>query len=270
MTTLAADLDQASLRSPWRAVALPTEHGGWGLTLEPVLLGLLVAPSWQGLLIGLAAFLAFLARTPLKLVAVDRRRGRWLDRSRRAVRVAGTEVLLIVGLVAAATWAAGWQWWTPAMVAMPLVAVEWSFDVRSRGRRLVPELCGAVGIAASSAAIVIAGGASATLAIGCWMVLAARSVGAIPFVRAQILQARRGVLDTRVSDLAQAAAVCVAGGAVVLDGALLPGALGVAALACVQTWWVRKPPPAVKVLGLRQMALGLAVVLATAIGVHVV
>ena len=25
----------------WRAVAMPSEHGGWGLTLEPVLLGLL-------------------------------------------------------------------------------------------------------------------------------------------------------------------------------------------------------------------------------------
>lgn len=270
MTAIANEFDRADLRSPWRAVALPTEHGGWGLTLEPVLLGLLVASSWPGVLIGLAAFTAFLARTPLKLVAVDRRRGRWLDRSRLALRVASAEVVLIIGLVASATWAAGWQWWAPVMVALPLVAVEWSFDVRSRGRRLAPELCGAVGIAASSAAIVIAGGATVRLAIGCWMVLAARSVGAIPFVRAQIQRARRGVLDTRISDVAQAAAVCVAGGADVVDGALLPGAVGVAALACVQTWWVRRPPPAVKVLGLRQMALGLAVVLATAIGVHVV
>ncbi|VAV92581.1 Putative membrane-spanning protein, partial [hydrothermal vent metagenome] len=27
-----------------RSIALPTEHGGWGFTLEPILLGLLVAP----------------------------------------------------------------------------------------------------------------------------------------------------------------------------------------------------------------------------------
>lgn len=26
----------ATERSPWRTAAVPTEHGGWGLTLEPV------------------------------------------------------------------------------------------------------------------------------------------------------------------------------------------------------------------------------------------
>ncbi|MDX2007394.1 MAG: hypothetical protein SFU83_19325 [Meiothermus sp.] len=30
---------------PLRSVALPNEHGGWGFTLEPILLGLLVAPG---------------------------------------------------------------------------------------------------------------------------------------------------------------------------------------------------------------------------------
>ena len=57
---------------------MPDEHGGWGLTAEPALLGLLVAPSWAGAALGIAAFLAFLVRTPLKLVLVDRWRGRWL------------------------------------------------------------------------------------------------------------------------------------------------------------------------------------------------
>ena len=34
-----------SERSMLRSVAVPTEHGGWGLTAEPVVLGLAVAPS---------------------------------------------------------------------------------------------------------------------------------------------------------------------------------------------------------------------------------
>ena len=33
------------VRAGWRGVAVPTEHGGWGFTLEPILLGLLVAHS---------------------------------------------------------------------------------------------------------------------------------------------------------------------------------------------------------------------------------
>ena len=71
-------------RAGWRAVAIPTEHGGWGLTMEPVLLGLIVAWSGAGVAVGVAAFAAFLLRTPAKLVAVDIRRDRWLDRSRLA------------------------------------------------------------------------------------------------------------------------------------------------------------------------------------------
>ena len=78
---------RAKQRSPLRTVALPSEHGGWGLTLEPVLLGLLVAHSVSALCIGLAAVLAFLARTPLKLAVVDARRGRTLERTRMARKV---------------------------------------------------------------------------------------------------------------------------------------------------------------------------------------
>ncbi|HDL49896.1 MAG TPA: prenyltransferase, partial [Actinobacteria bacterium] len=38
-----------------RSVAMPTEHGGWGFTLEPIILGLLVAPSPAGWEIAAAA-----------------------------------------------------------------------------------------------------------------------------------------------------------------------------------------------------------------------
>jgi YwiC-like protein len=65
----------ARQRAAWRAMAIPDEHGGWGLTAEPVLLGLLVAPSWAGAALAVAAFVAFLVRTPLKVVLVDR----WRD-----------------------------------------------------------------------------------------------------------------------------------------------------------------------------------------------
>lgn len=256
-------------RAGWRAVAMPSEHGGWGLTLEPVLLGLLVAWSGAGVALGIAAFSAFLLRTPAKLVAVDVRRGRWLDRSGLALRIAIVELLVLGSAVASAVALAGWSWLAPLVVAGPLVAVELSFDIRSRGRRLLPELCGAVGIGASAAAIIIADGGAATLAIGCWLVLAARSLGAIPFVRSQIVQARRGMLETRSSDLAQLVAVGLATTAAVLDRAVLLGALGVAALAGLQLWWVRRAPPAVKVLGMRQMALGLSLVVVTALGVRV-
>ena len=74
-------------RSLVRSVAVPSEHGGWGLTLEPGLLGLLVAPSAAGALLAIAALIAFVSRTPLKVVLVDRWRGRRLERTVIAARV---------------------------------------------------------------------------------------------------------------------------------------------------------------------------------------
>ena len=257
----------ATDRPLWRSVALPAEHGGWGLTLEPVLLGLPVAPSLGGAALGLAAFVAFLVRTPLKLAAVDRRRGRQLDRSVLARRIAGIELVVLGAAVAVAVSASGWRWLPAVVVAAPLVVVEVSFDVRSRGRRLVPELCGAAGIAAVAAAIVLADGRSASLAAGLWLVLAARAAGAIPFVRVQILRLRRGSGPVHQSDLAQAAALAIALVAVAIDRRLSAGAGGVVVLAVLQTAWVRRPPVAPKRLGMRQMALGLALVFVTAAGV---
>lgn len=248
---------------------MPSEHGGWGLTLEPVLLGLLVAPSIAGVALGVAAFLAFLVRTPLKLVAVDLRRDRWIDRSLLALRIAAVELVVMAAMVVVAVTTAGWTWLVPAAVAAPLVAVELWFDVRSRGRRLVPELCGSIGIASVAAVIVVASGEAGSLAAGVWLVLASRAVGAIPFVRTQIMRLRRGEASPRSSDVAQVVAVLMGVVAALVDDRVLAGLAGLVALGCLQIVWVRRLPVAAKVLGLRQMALGLGLVGVTAVGVLV-
>ncbi len=147
-------------RSTLRSVALPTEHGGWGLTLEPVLLGLLLRWSGAGLCLGVAAFVAFTARTPLKVVLVDARRRRVLPRTRVAQRVLAAEAMLLSLLVAAALVLEASAFWMPLVVIVPLVLVELWFDMRSRGRRLVPELVGAIGMGGVVAVIVLAGDGS--------------------------------------------------------------------------------------------------------------
>ncbi|MFP3906526.1 MAG: YwiC-like family protein, partial [Acidimicrobiales bacterium] len=168
---------------------MPTEHGGWSLTLEPVVLGLLVAWSWPGLALGLAAMLAFLARTPLKLVLVDRWRGRWLARTRVAARVATVELFALVVLVAVAAMGADGRWfWLPLIAAAPLVAIELWFDMRSRGRRLLPELAGTIGIGSVAAAIALLGDAETAVAMALWLVVAARAAAAIPYARTQVLR----------------------------------------------------------------------------------
>src|SRR5690242_20462774 len=88
----------ARSRSMLRAVAVPSEHGGWGLTLEPVVLGLVVEPTTAGLCVGVAALLAFLVRTPLKVVLVDAHRRRALPRTRIAGLVVIAEGLALTVL----------------------------------------------------------------------------------------------------------------------------------------------------------------------------
>jgi hypothetical protein len=261
------DADATHRRPAWRSVAIPSEHGGWGLTLEPVLLGLLIAPSVGGLALGIAAFGAFLVRTPLKLVFVDRRHHRWLDRSRLALVVASIESVVIAALVAIVVWQCGWRWIVPVALAVPLVAVELWFDIRSHGRRLVPEMCGALGIATVAPAIVVADGRSGALALAVWLVLAGRVIGSIPYVRVQIMRLRRKIDGAGGSDLTQLAAVLVAVAAVLVDHRLVIGGLAILGVVGAHVWWVRQPAVPAKTVGLREMALGLAVVLASAAGV---
>ncbi|TRZ73735.1 MAG: hypothetical protein D4R95_02715 [Actinobacteria bacterium] len=257
----------ASERPMWRAVAVPSEHGGWGLTLEPVLLGLLIAPSMVGAMLGVGAFVAFLLRTPLKLIVIEIRRKRWLSRSQLATKFVIGELLVLALIASVALRAAGWSWLLPVVIAAPLVGVEFWFDVHSRGRRLVPELCGSVGIASVVSVIVLASGNSFGLAIGAWMVLSARAVGAIPFIRVQIARLRGTSESTQLSDAAQAVAVAMGVAAVVIDRQMLAGFIGLLALALLQLVWVRKAPLPAKTLGLRQMVLGVGIVAVTAAGV---
>lgn len=254
-------------RSGLRAVALPAEHGGWGLTLEPCLLGLLVAPGAAGLCIAGAALLAFLARTPLKLAVVDRRRGRRLERTVLATRVATVEVAMLVALAVAAVLLGATWFWVPAVAAAPLVAVEGWYEVRSRGRRLVPELAGAVAVCAVAPMIVLADDGPALLAVGLWLVLAARVATSIPFVRAEIARLHGRPASATVTLVADGVALAAAAIAVALDQALIAGALAVAAVVVAQRLGARRPVPRPVVLGLRQMTLGVGVVVITALGV---
>lgn len=175
-----------------RLVALPVEHGGWGLLLEPIALGLAVAPTAAGALLGLAAIGAFLARHPLKIVLADRRRSVRYPRTVWAERfallyglVAVVAFVIALRLASAAVWAA-------LLVAAPLVLVQFGSDLRNQQRKLWPELAGASALAAMAPAIVLAGGWGPAPAFALWVALVARAAPAIIYVRVR-LRRMRGV-----------------------------------------------------------------------------
>src|SRR5919107_958030 len=172
-----------------RTIALPTEHGGWGITLEPVVLGLLVAPSLAGAGLALATVGAFLARHPFKIVAGDRRRGRRFARTPYAERFTLAYAAAgLVGLPLAVFSAADYAFLLPLAAAAPLAAVQLWYDAAGRSRGLLPEVAGSVAMGSVAASTALAGGAAWPAALGLWAVLAARFVPAILYVRARLTE----------------------------------------------------------------------------------
>ena len=252
----------------FRSVAIPSEHGGWSLTLEPAILGLLVAWSGAGAALAGAALVAFIARTPLKIVLVDRWRGRRLDRSELAKRVLTIDLILLVLLAAAAVVTAQHSFWWPLAIAAPLILIELWHDMRSRSRRLIPELAGTIGIGSVAAAIALAGGTTNGVAAGLWLVIAARSLAAVLFVRVQLLRFKEQNHQLWHSDVAQViAVVMVVGGWL---GGIVPGlaVIAFAGLAAFELIAVRRLPQKAVAIGSQQIVLGLTLVLVTALGVR--
>jgi len=68
MSTLAA---KPTSNVRLKSIALPVEHGGWAFLIEPLLLGMLLAPSLSGFCVCIAAFGIFLLYQPLQLVLKD-------------------------------------------------------------------------------------------------------------------------------------------------------------------------------------------------------
>lgn len=251
-----------------RLVAIPSEHGGWSLTLEPAILGLLVAFSGAGAALTGAALLGFIARTPLKVVLVDRWRDRRLDRTQVAERILAIELLAIVALAALAFAITTAPFWWPLAVAAPLILVELWHDMRSRSRHLIPELAGTIGIGSVATAIALAGGAETAIAFGLWVVIAARSLAAVLFVRVQLLRFKRLEHVVWHSDMAQLAAVAIVVAGWMGDVVPVAAVVAMTALAVFEVVAVRRPPQRAAMIGAQQVVLGLTVVLVTALGVR--
>lgn len=248
------------------AVAVPSEHGGWGLTLEPVILGLVAAPSAAGWLIGVGALIAFLTRTPARIVLVDRRRRRSLERTGLAMRILVAELVALVAVGLLATAWSGVRIWWPVAAAAPLVVVGLRYDARSRSRRLLPEMAGAAGIGSAAAVIGMAGGLGWPEAGGLWVVILARVAASVPFVRLQVRRIKAQPVSLWQSDAAQGCGVGIVALGVVSGAVPVAAGLGIGALAAVQIVMARHRPPSVGVLGAQQVVAGLAVVLVAGLG----
>ncbi|MEF3274515.1 MAG: YwiC-like family protein [Chloroflexus sp.] len=229
-------------RSPvrLRLIALPVEHGGWGLLGAPIVLGLWLAPSLAGIWLCLAAVGAFLARQPLKLAVADYYRGRRYPRTVWAERfVVGYGILILIGL-GLAIYSAAAPFWPPLALAAPAALVQLIFDLRKQSRELVAELSGAVAISALAAAIVMAASWPLSTALLLWLLLAMQAITAIIYVRIRLRLARHEPVRRASALLWHSLALTIVGG-LLISGAVGWPVVAVFALLMLRCWMGLRP-----------------------------
>lgn len=172
----------------FRSVALPAEHGGWAFLIEPMLLGLLLAPSWAGLALCFAAACAFLLHQPLKVVISDRRKGRVYARTRLAQRFALAYAGVGAAAFALAILSARGPFWLPVLASLPFAGIQLAAETRGGSRSLTAELTGAVALAGTAPAVLLAAGQPFAPALAAWLLLVLRAVSSIVYVRARLRQ----------------------------------------------------------------------------------
>ncbi len=251
-----------------KSIAFPTEHGGWGFLAEPVLLALLVAPSAAGVAIGISTVAAFLIRHPSKMFWRNRRR---LDVSPRYLIARNFTLLygaIAIAGFAFAVWTAGPEPILPFLILSPLMAVYALYDASNKGRHLFPELVAPMGLAASAPAIALAAGWGWPEAWALWLILEARAVPSILYVRARLRLERGQEIDRIPSTLSHLAAIAVGAALWWIDLApLLPVvALTILFVRSVRGLSAGRRKAKAKEVGFSELGFGLGYVLTTAIG----
>jgi hypothetical protein len=253
----------------WRSVALPTEHGGWSFISEPILLGLLIAPSFGGIGIGIAALGTFLLRQPLKLYFKDMRSRRQVPRT----NVARQFLLFYATVTIAAALITLWLIPSlnpilPLLFALPPFGIQLAYDIGNKSRSLVAEVSGSLATGALASSIVMMQGWSLLPALGLWLAMAAKAVTAVLYVRSRLRMERAKPAGVMLTILAHGMACILL--LLAHSRGLLPWTAPLAmsilmgrAVLGLSPWRTARPP---KVIGIQELFCGLGFVLLLGIG----
>lgn len=240
----------------------PKEHGSWSLALEPLVFGLLAAPSAAGGALALACVAGFFLRRPVKLVLCRK------PDPRRALAFSCLVIFGLValaGLVLAARFEGPEKLWPLLPAALAGGIFVW-FDSQNEARENAAELAGVVTFGILPAAFGALAGWTAVEAVALALVMLARSMPTVLFARTY-MRRRKGQLVSR------APALLAAVGALLLTVGLVGWrfapwpALAFVVLMAVRAGWLlttrRKYAP--KTIGYSELVMGLAMVLTVAL-----
>ncbi|NWF69020.1 MAG: YwiC-like family protein [Chloroflexi bacterium] len=253
-----------------KTVALPAEHGGWAFLFEPLLLGLLVAPSWAAFWLSLSALAIFLIHQPLRTLVKDRLKGKNYQRTQWALRFTVLYGLLALLAFALTLTAAGGDlgFLLPLALAVPCAALQLSLEAGQRGRETAAEISGALALSVLAPAVVLIAAWTPQQAFFLWLVIAQRAVTSILYVRARLRLERGKPAAVSLALAAHTVAllllgVLAAAGALPWLAALAAGILLLRVLYGLSPY--RRPARA-QVIGFQELAFGLLTVLLAAWG----
>jgi hypothetical protein len=261
MTTSAPTCLPPAARAPVQSVFLPKEHGSWSLVLEPLALGLLVAPSWAGGALAGAVLAGFFARRPLKAAHAPVPSVR---RHEARATVVMWSALVVAGLFEAGV-LGGWSGLWPLLPAAWLGAVFVWFEAQGESRAAAAEAAGCAAFALVPAAVATLAGRPVATALMLAVVALARSVPTVLVVRTCLRLAKGSEAERFLPLLASA----VAFGALGVIGAEGPGlAVVLGAILLGRALWLLGPwRPAwpARRIGQMEAALGLLYVVLLAV-----
>lgn len=257
-------------RKTIRSVAIPAEHGGWSFWLEPVLLAMLVAASGTGVALVILSLASFLMRQPLKIALIDLRKKKLYLRTQLGIGfVAIYGFIALIALLATLT-GGGLPVILPLIPAYGVALIQvWLFDIRGNSRHWMPEVIGAVVMSAFAVSIALAGGWSIAFALALAIIIIARAIPTIFYVRARLRQIKSGNTNTRpqTAILLHGLAVILIIGLRLLN--LVPTLTIFATLILLgrAIYFIRQNQdvPA-KIVGMQEIIFGLILVISTAIG----
>ena len=246
----------------WREgvkLAFPKEHGSWSLALEPVVLGLLVAPTGAGAALAVAAVAGFFLRRPLKILSREQDYERWKT-ARASVLVLA--IIAALGLLLTAKIGGMERLWPLLPAALAGLVFAWC-DRRNEAREGAAEVAGAVAFGLLPAAFGVLAGWNGSAALALAAVMLVRSVPTVLTVRAN-LRIKKGQAVSILPALL-AAGVGLALSAWLVSLRLAPWtAVFFAAVLATRTVWLLcwRPRIAARTIGMVEATLGGLMVLA--------
>lgn len=253
----------APLSSHGGSIFLPKEHGSWSLAFEPLMLGLLIAPSLAGLALAGTAIAGFFARRPLKAgLALPAPSRLWTARLALAI-FAGLALTGAAETFLLTTPLALW----PLLLALPLGAMFVYFDAQGDSRATAAELAGSSAFAILPAAFATLAGWSTRAALALAVLAVVRSAPTVLTLRAY-LRLRKGKSVTPAIPLA-AASVGLASVIVLAAARQVPWltALGALILLFRTIWFMTplRPTWTARRLGITEAVVGIGYVTVVAV-----